>query len=182
MSFQAYLDNIKAKTGKTPEDFKKLAAKKNLSKHGEIVAWLKTEFELGHGHANAIAHALLRPSEHKVSANDKIDKLFSGTKAEWRKSYDQLFSKVKKFGKDVDVSCTDTYVSLLRGTKKFAVVQPASSTRLDIGIKRKGAATTTRFESSGSWNAMVTHRVRVGDPKEIDAEILAWLKEAYAAA
>lgn len=64
MSFQAYLDNIKAKTGKTPADFKKLAAQKGLldagTKAGEIVAWLKKDFELGHGHAMAI-FAVLKP-------------------------------------------------------------------------------------------------------------------------
>ena len=63
MSFQAYLDNIKAKTGKSPEDFKKLAEQKGFLKNGalvktikatEITNWLKSEFELGHGHAIAI--------------------------------------------------------------------------------------------------------------------------------
>ena len=58
MSFQAYLKNIKAKTGKTPEDFEKLAEKKGLLKPGvmagAIVAWLKEDFDLGHGHAMAI--------------------------------------------------------------------------------------------------------------------------------
>ena len=58
MSFQAYLDNIQKKTGKSAEDFKKLAEKKGLlkpeTKAGQIVAWLKKDFELGHGHAMAI--------------------------------------------------------------------------------------------------------------------------------
>jgi len=58
MSFQAYLDNIKAKTGKSPYDFKKLADKKGLLKEGvkagAIVKWLKEDFYLGHGHAMAI--------------------------------------------------------------------------------------------------------------------------------
>ena len=58
MSFQAYIDNIKTKTGKTPEDFKKLAEKKGLLKPGvkamEFVAWLKKDHGLGHGHAMAI--------------------------------------------------------------------------------------------------------------------------------
>ena len=63
MSFQAYLDNIQQKTGKTAEDFKKLAEKKGFLqkgklkpdvKAGQIVAWLKEEFELGHGHSMAI--------------------------------------------------------------------------------------------------------------------------------
>jgi hypothetical protein len=58
MSFQAYIDNIKSKTGKTPEDFKKLAEKKGLLRPGvkamEIVGWLKKDHGLGHGHAMAI--------------------------------------------------------------------------------------------------------------------------------
>jgi len=63
MSFQAYIDNIKTKTGKGPEDFKNLAEKKGFLKNGqlkpevkagEIVAWLKEDFDLGHGHAMAI--------------------------------------------------------------------------------------------------------------------------------
>lgn len=63
MSFQAYIDNIKQKTGNSPEDFKKLAEKKGFLKDGnlvptvkatEITNWLKEEFDLGHGHAMAI--------------------------------------------------------------------------------------------------------------------------------
>jgi hypothetical protein len=58
MTFQAYIDNIQAKTGKTPEDFKRLARKAGLLKPdvkaSAIVAWLKREFGLGHGHAMAI--------------------------------------------------------------------------------------------------------------------------------
>jgi hypothetical protein len=55
MTYQAYLDSIKAKTGKTPDDFRKLAAEKGLTKSPEIMAWLKSDFGLGHGHANVIA-------------------------------------------------------------------------------------------------------------------------------
>jgi hypothetical protein len=58
MTFQAYIDNIQAKTGKTPEDFRRLARKAGLLKPdvkaSVIVAWLKREFGLGHGHAMAI--------------------------------------------------------------------------------------------------------------------------------
>ncbi len=58
MSFQAYIDNIKIKTGKTPDEFKQLAEQKGLLKPGvkagEIVAWLKEDFGLGRGHALAI--------------------------------------------------------------------------------------------------------------------------------
>lgn len=63
MSFQAYISNIKEKTGKTPEDFKTMAEQKGFLKNGELIKtvkateitnWLKDEFGLGHGHAMAI--------------------------------------------------------------------------------------------------------------------------------
>lgn len=63
MTFQAYIDNIFTKTGKTPADFKKLAEAKGFISNGELVKtvkateitnWLKADFELGHGHAMAI--------------------------------------------------------------------------------------------------------------------------------
>ncbi len=68
MSFQAYLDNIQAKTGKPPSDFKEMAEAKGFTENGKIKSdvkatqitnWLKEEFELGHGHAMAI-YALLK--------------------------------------------------------------------------------------------------------------------------
>jgi hypothetical protein len=74
MSFQAYLDNIQAKTGKSPEEFKKLAGKKGFLqkgklnpqvKAGEIVAWLKEDFDLGHGHAMAI-YALFKGNKKEA--------------------------------------------------------------------------------------------------------------------
>lgn len=75
MSFQAYLDNIQAKTGKSAEDFKKLADQKGFTasgklkadvKAGTIVEWLKEDFELGRGHAMAI-YALLKGSKSEGS-------------------------------------------------------------------------------------------------------------------
>lgn len=69
MPFQAYLDNIQAKTGKSADDFKRLAATKGYTRNGtlradikagEIVAWLRQDFALGHGHAMAMVALLKR--------------------------------------------------------------------------------------------------------------------------
>jgi Domain of unknown function (DUF4287)/Domain of unknown function (DUF5655) len=182
MTYQAYLDTIKAKTGKTPEDFRVLAAKKGLTKYGEIMAWLKADYGLGHGHANVIAQLIVHHDEPKVTTDDKIAQLFAGNKEKWRKPYDALLAKLVKFGADVTVASTATYISLLRGGKKFGIVQPSAAERMDIGIKLKGVKPTDRLEAAGKWNAMVTHRVRITDPKQIDKDVLAWLKQAYDAA
>jgi hypothetical protein len=75
MSFQAYLNNIKTKTGKGPKDFRELAEQKGFTqggelkpsvKAGDIVNWLKADFDLGHGHAMAI-YALLKGVKNEDS-------------------------------------------------------------------------------------------------------------------
>jgi hypothetical protein len=61
MSFQAYLDTIEKKTGKTPNELRALAKEKGFTadtKAGEVVDWLKEEYELGRGHAMAFVHVL----------------------------------------------------------------------------------------------------------------------------
>jgi hypothetical protein len=182
MTFQAYLDNIKAQTGKTPDDFRTLARKKGLAKRSEIVAWLKADFALGHGHANAIAHVLVADNAPKLSADEEIDAHFKGGKAAWRKTYDALIKKVGRFGADVKAAPAKSYISLLRGDGKFGIIQISAADRIDIGIKRKGVPPDGRFEAAGAWNPMVTHRLRVSDPEQVDAEVIDWLRQAYKAA
>ena len=66
MSFQAYLDNIEAKTGKSPEEFIQLAHDRGFgpgTKSGEIIAWLADDFELGRGHAMALVHVIKNGSQ-----------------------------------------------------------------------------------------------------------------------
>ncbi len=182
MSFQAYLDNIEAKTGKTPADFRALAAKRGLlepgTKAGEVVAWLKEDFGLGHGHAMAIVQMLKAETQPRPTADERIERHFAGGKGKWRKPYDALLGKVRRFGADTSVSATDSYISLLKGGKKFAVVATGAE-HLDIGIKLRDAKPTGRFAAAGSWNGMVTHRVRVTEAEQIDGEVLRWLKRAH---
>jgi hypothetical protein len=182
MTLKAYLENIQTQTGKTPQDFLVLAEKKGLLKQGvktgQIVSWLKEDFGLGQGHAMAIVLTLRQAAEPGISKNDQIAKQFGGNKARWRNAYDNLLARVNVFGPDVSTSPTNTYISLLRKNKKFAIVQVTSG-RLDIGIKLKDVKISHPFEPAGSWNGMVTHRVRIDDPKQIDAGIISWLHQAY---
>ncbi len=185
MTLQAYLDNIQAQTGKTPEDFRVLAEQKGLLKEGvktgQIVDWLKTDYGLGHGHAMAIVLTLQDATHPRPNDDERVDRLFKGDKVRWLNAYDELISRVNEFGSGFSADPTNTYISLLRKGKKFGIVQ-VTADRLDIGIKLKGMEATERFEAAGNWNAMVTHRVSISDPKQIDAEVLDWLKKAFEAA
>ena len=64
MTFEAYIRNIEAKTGKTPRELHSLASAAGVlherAKSMEIVAWLKATFGLGHGHAMAVLESYKR--------------------------------------------------------------------------------------------------------------------------
>jgi Domain of unknown function (DUF5655)/Domain of unknown function (DUF4287) len=184
MTFQAYLDSIRAKTGLGPDDFRRLAAEKGYLddsvKVATILEWLKADYGLGSGHGMAIVGVLGKQKGSDLGPEERLAKQFGGAKAVWRPTYDRLLDTLRKHG-PVDEAATNTYISLLRGTAKFAIVA-VTADRLDIGIKLKGAETTERFEESGAWNSMVTHRVRVTDTSQLDPELLDWLGRAYDAA
>jgi hypothetical protein len=182
MSFQAYLDNIKTKTGMTPADFRRAAESEGMLrpgvKTGEIVAWLKHDYDLGRGHAMAIVLTLKSSSEPKTVPEDGISRHFKGDRARWREPYEMLLASVRGFGPGVSVGPTSTYISFLRNRKKFAIVQ-VTGDRLDVGIKLKGERPTSRFEAAGTWNSMVTHRVRISEPRQLDSQVIAKLKDAF---
>lgn len=184
MSFKAYLDNITAKTGRTPEELVELARTEGLLepgvKPGQIVAWLKAEHGLGHGHAMAIVSTIKATTKPRESNDEKVARHFTGKKAAWRPVYDKLAAEISAFGPDADAHAGASYISLRRAGKKFAIAQ-VTADRFDIGIKLEQTPAGGRLESAGSWNAMVTHRVRLHSPEELDQEIFRWLEDAYTA-
>jgi Domain of unknown function (DUF4287) len=76
MTYKAYIDNIKAKTGKDPEYYVKMAGEKGLTKHGELLSWLKSDCGLGHGHTNAIILYVKDPAlaKKKIREDSKREK------------------------------------------------------------------------------------------------------------
>lgn len=179
---KAMIQNLKANTGKTLDQWLKIAKKAGLEKHGQLVKHLKSEHGMTHGYANLVAHkTLAAESPTPAGGTDLVSQQYSKDKEALRPIYDQLIKAVTKFGKDVEIAPKKAYVSLRR-SKQFAIIQPSTKTRVDVGINLKGTKPTKRLENSGSFNAMVSHRVRVSDKKEINTELIGWLKKAYSAA
>jgi hypothetical protein len=167
-----------AEQRRTLDEWVKLVKASGLTAHGKIVALLKADHAVSHGYANLIAHKALRSdAASSGSEDDLVAAQYSGARAAVKPIYDEIMLQVRRFGEDVEVSPKKTYVSLRRA-KQFALLQPAAS-RMDVGIKLTGIAPTARLEPSGSFNAMVTHRVRVGSTGEVDAQLVGWLREAY---
>ena len=177
----AMIANMKEKTGKTLPQWLKIARAARLEKHGQIVKLLKTDHGMTHGFANLVAHKTLESDAGSSGGTDLVAAQYAGAKADLRPIYDKLIKEISKFGKDVEISPKKSYVSLRRG-KQFGLIQPSTKTRVDVGINLKGEKPSGRLEASGSFNAMVSHRVKVSDLKEVNAELVKWLKKAYGAA
>ena len=171
--------NLPEKTGKSLQQWLTLLGKQDLDKHGQIVAYLKKEHGITHGFANLIAAKYRDKGE--ATPVSLITTQYSGAKAELRPIYDALIEAVAAFGKDVEISPKKAYVALRRN-KQFAIVQPSTKTRVDVGLNLGNKKAGKRLEASGSFNAMVSHRVRLESPDDIDAELVKWLKQAYDAA
>ncbi len=178
---KAMIANMKEKTGKSLEQWLAIARRSGLAKHGELVKMLKSDHGMTHGFANLVAHKTLKSDAGSVpDSADLVDAQYSGAKAELRAIYDAVIAAAKKCG-DVEVSPKKNYVSLRR-SKQFAIIQPSTRTRVDLGLNLKGEAAKGRLEASGSFNSMVSHRVRLEKPADVDRDVKAWLKKAWSAA
>lgn len=183
---QKMIDNLPEKTGKPLEEWIAVIRGTELRKHKEIVTFLKKEHGVTHGYANTIA--LKAREQFEVEAGgqpaeevDLVANQYSGDKASLRPIYDRLVSQIQTFGPDVELSPKKAYVSLRRD-KQFGLIQPSTKTRVDVGINLPDAAPGERLEASGSFNSMVSHRVRLESPDEVDEELIGWLRSAYQAA
>jgi predicted transport protein len=175
---QTMLDNLQKNTGKSLEEWKKIVSDSGMQKHNDIIKLLKTEHAFTHGFANMVALKFRGTDAGSAEGPEVlIEKQYQG-KENLKPLYEQLVTVVKQFGEDVELAPKNAYVSV-RAKKQFALIQPSTKTRLDVGINLKGAAPEGRLEKSGSFNAMCSHRVRLESLGHIDPELISWLKAAY---
>jgi len=178
-AMKSMIEGLKAKTGRSLDEWLAIVKKSKAEKHGEIVKHIK-EKGLGHGYANLVAHQALGSDAASAAGQgvDLVAEQYAGAKAGLRPIYDALVKRVSGFGPDVELSPKKAYVSLRR-SKQFGLIQPSTATRLDLGLNLKSVAPKGRLEASGSFNSMCTHRVRLARAAEVDAELVGWLKKAY---
>ena len=173
---ESMIANMPEKTGKSLAQWLAIVKKSKLDKHGLIVKHLKSDHGMTHGFANLVAHKALK-SDAGSSETDLVAAQYSGPKADLKPIYDAIIKAAEACG-DVEVSPKKAYVSLRR-SKQFAIVQPSTRTRVDLGLNLKGEEPTERLEASGSFNAMVSHRVRLEKAGDVDKAVKAWIKKAW---
>ncbi len=171
------IDSMEKNTGKPISHWIDVVRKSGIEKHKEMINYLKDKHGFTYGFANLVVHKAKNSDAGSISdTQDLVEMQYKG-KESLRPIYDKLMKEVGKFG-EVEIVPKKAYVSF-RGSKQFALIQPSTKTRVDVGINSKTLDTTDRLESSGSFNSMCSHRVRLTDENQIDKELVAWLKTAY---
>jgi hypothetical protein len=167
--------NLEQKTGRSMSAWIEVVLASGKAKHGEMISFLKEQHGLSHGYANLVAHAAREmASGGPVAEDDLVAAQYVG-KEDLRPIYESLIKAVSKFGNDVELAPKKAGVSLRR-SKQFALIEPTTKTRIDIGINVKGMAPTDRLKAAGG---MCTHKVGVTGLAQVDDELIGWLREAY---
>ena len=178
---QTMVDNLHKNTGKSLEQWIQIVQKENFEKHGQILKFLKEQHSFTHGFANLVAMKARGADAGSVENKDElIERQYRG-KEHFRPIYNRLMLEILKFGDDIEVAPKNAYVSLRR-KKQFAVLQPATKSRFEIGINLKGQEPEGRLEAITSANAMCSHKMNLTETGDINEEVIRWIKAAYESA
>ena len=169
--------NLEARTGKSIAEWHRIVAASGLEKHGEKVAMLKSDHGMGHGYANMVVQLGNKDSALNRTENDLLESQYRG-RENLRPIYEKLAALAMSLGPDVEVVPKKAGVSLRR-KKQFALIEPKTRSRVDLGINLKGHPGTARLRPV---KGMCTHVVGLTGVAEIDTELTGWLSDVFAQA
>lgn len=171
------LRNIEAATGMSVDAFAAAVAGRGIEGHARIIEFLKTEYGLSYGNANAVAHKVRElAAGGPASADALLDDQYAGSKAALRPICERLVGIASGLGSDVEVVVQKTGVALRR-RRQFGVVQVPSARRVQLGLNLGAAPDDPRVVATPG--AMCAFRVDLPDADSVDEDVARWLREAY---
>jgi predicted transport protein len=176
----AIIRNLPEKTGRTIRQWAELVrSKAPAGSRKERIAWLQREHALGHGQAAIVVDWVDRPEVfEEADAATLLTSMLKG-KEPIHPILTRLTSVIEELGGDVTVEPRQTYVAFSR-VRQFALLQPSTPTRLDVGLVLPNIRETPRLRPAGSFGSgRISHRVSLAHEDEIDAELTGWLRDAY---
>lgn len=174
---ETQLRNIEAATGMSVAAFAAAVAERGIVGHAQIIAFLKAEYGLSYGNANAVASKVRElAAGGPASSDDLLGAQYSGAKATLRPVYERLAGIAVSLGPDVEVLVQKTGVAFRR-RKQFAVVQVPSAKRVQLGLNLDAAPDDPRVVATPG--AMCAYRVDLPDANSVDPDVTRWLREGY---
>lgn len=177
---QTQLNNIQAKTGKSLDALGAEILSQGLTKHGEMVAWVKDNLGLTHGDANTLVHVTRRAAEPSDGASaDPLDEIYAGPKAHQRPIHEALMGEIEGFG-PFEIAPKKGYIALRRA-KQFAMLGPKTKDRFELGVNLKEDAAHPLMKAVKP-GGMCQYIIALHSTGEIDAGVIEILRRAYDAA
>jgi hypothetical protein len=187
---QAVVAGMKAKTGRSIDEWVSFVKKHGPKTESEQRDWLRKEHKLGMNYAGWIAGQVhgkgdedTDPDKYLTAAERYVKEMFAGKRSGLRRIYDALLKLGLALGDDVKACPCQTMVPLFR-KHVFCQIKPATNTRIDLGFCLRGVKPTKRLLDTGgeAKGDRITHRIAITSPNEIDDEVRRWMKKAYDAA
>jgi hypothetical protein len=184
---QRLVATLPQKTGRSLEDWIALLRSEAPAGTRARHDWLKRTYGLGGPAATCIIERAEGrgledgdPGAYLEAAPGYVEAMFSGPKEALWPVYDALVEVVQRLGDDVKVCPARTMVPVYR-THLFAQIRPATRTRVDLGVALGTTRTPPRLVPTGGLEKgdRITHRIALGRPEEVDAEVRRWLRIAY---
>jgi hypothetical protein len=186
---QKWVNDLKAKTGRSLDEWVALTKKSGPKGEKEKREWLKIEHKLGTNSAWWIAERAEgrggeedSPERYLQAAAGYVDEQYSGPKVGLRPIFAELLDLGKSLGADVKACPCKTMVPLYR-EHVFAQIKPTTNSRVDLGLvlaKYKGKLPRRLVDTGGlAKKDRITHRMDLKSVAEIDGDVKKWLKMAY---
>jgi hypothetical protein len=187
---QKWITELKAKTGRSLDEWLALVKKSGPDELSACRIWLKEKHGFGTNSAGWIAERALAPDNKGISEDDPgsylkaaevyVETMYAGPKAGLRPLYDELLKLGLGIGPDVQACPCKTMVPLYRH-HVFAQIKPTTRTRIDLGFALGNMPATGRLIDTGGFQKKdrITHRIPITSLADINAEVKRWLKSAY---
>jgi len=176
-ALRTQIRNIEATYGRPVREWFAIIAASGVTKHAEIVAMLKADHGMTHGAAHRMS-LLSRQDDEPSTGDDPADALYAGRKAHLRPIHDAVMQAILGLGGDVESVPKKGYLSLRR-RKQFAMIQPSTASRVDVGLILGDMEPAGRLETAKGFNALFTHRVRLTSVADVDAALVGCFALAY---
>ncbi len=179
------LKNIQTRTGRTLEELYSIYKSSGLVKHGDVRAMFINEFNMGYGDAVMLTSYLMKSNgdvSGKVEVEDPdeaVNQIYSGAKEYLRPIHDEIMKRVNSFG-GFEILPKKGYLSLRR-KRQFAMVGPATNSRIEMGLNMKDIPPTSRLEQNPP-GGMCQYKVKITSLSDVDEELITWIQIAYNAA
>lgn len=184
---QRWVSTLKDRTGRSLDEWLALLKESGPKTEKEQRQWLRQKHQMGMNSAFWIAERAAGktdetgdPETYLKAAQQYVEQMYSGKKADLRPLYDKLLALGLSMGKDVKACPCQTMVPLYR-RHVFAQIKPATQTRIDMGFALGALKAQGRLVETGGYakKDRITHKIPISTPADIDGEVKRWLRVAY---